>query len=805
MNSNQYQQEPLISIGMPVYNEQAYLERTLNSILSQNYDNFELIISDNCSEDGTKQICQQYAANDRRIHYHCNESNIGSSANVVKVVELAQGDYFVLVSGHDYWDHRFLSSCLEILLQDSSVVLCYPQATWIDADDRNLGLIGGVIETRGVDRISRFQMILWGVVYGYPIYGMIRTDALRQSTLGLKVVALDIILLAELSLIGTFAYVSEPLLYVRKLQDYGSWESYIKKIFNQNLSELSASKLFWQMIFQYAQVVERQVDEGEERDTLISLLPACLLVKFNWILTELSSENQQIKPSDIEYSQHILSLTHSIKESTIKFKNLLVGYPQNNIESVSKKEVIHEKTSRFIIIDGVFFQLHATGIARVWRSLLEQWAKTGFAQYLIVLDRANTAPKIAGIRYRDVPPFSYDALDIDSQMLQQVCNEEEADLFISSYYTRPITTPSVFMGYDMIPEVLRYDLSDLMWQQKHDAICHASAYITISENTADDLVRFFPSISRDSISVAHCGVNDLFSPATGEEIDAFKSKHGITNPYFLLVGVGYLNSYKNSTLFLQAYQYLENKEEFDIIVTGFRGDLSEYESYTSGGVIHGLLLSDQELAIAYSGALALVYPSKYEGFGMPVLEAMACGCPVITCPNSSLLEVAGEAAIYVNDDDIQGMTNALYEVQKLSLRQSLITAGLAQATKFSWANMASIVSSALLDASLLSLGINENNLIIFPDWNLSRDFLTLHIEQMIKLAAANSYSQTTTLLIAANEVNKNNPKAILSDAVFNLSNRKDTEISEGLKILLVSNLYDVQWKHLLTRTKNAIK
>ena len=459
------------------------------------------------------------------------------------------------------------------------------------------------------------------------------------------------------------------------------------------------------------------------------------------------------------------------------------------------------KSNLSIIVDGVFFQLYATGIARVWRSLLEQWAKTDFGQYLIVLDRANTAPKIDGVRYRDVPLFSYDNVDIDRQMLQQVCDEEGADLFISSYYTRPITTPSVFMGHDMIPEVLKYDFSDPMWQQKHNAINHASAYITISENTADDLVRFFPGISKDSISVAHCGVNDLFSPATGEEIDTLKSKYGITKPYFLLVGVGYLNSYKNSALFLQAYQYLDNKEDFDIVITGFRGELSEYESYTSGGVIHGLSLSDQELAIAYSGALALVYPSKYEGFGMPVLEAMACGCPVITCPNSSLPEVAGEAAIYVNDNDIEGMINAIYEIQKPSIRQSLITAGLAQATKFSWAKMAKIVSAALLNASLLSLDINENNLIIFPDWSLSRDFLTLHIEQMIKLAGANSHSQTTTLLIAANGSNKNDPKAILSDAVLNLSRGEDIAIFEGLKILLVSNLYDIQWKHLLARTE----
>ncbi|MBC6471505.1 MAG: glycosyltransferase [Hormoscilla sp. GM102CHS1] len=101
--------------------------------------------------------------------------------------------------------------------------------------------------------------------------------------------------------------------------------------------------------------------------------------------------------------------------------------------------------------------------------------------------------------------------------------------------------------------------------------------------------------------------------------------------------------------------------------------------------------------------MALVYPSKYEGFGLPVLEAMACGCPVITSPNASIPEVAGEAVIYVHDEDVDGLVNALCEVQKPGVRNSSIAAGLEQAKKFSWSTMAEKVSSALMDATLLGL------------------------------------------------------------------------------------------------------
>ncbi|WP_333350408.1 O-linked N-acetylglucosamine transferase family protein [Microcoleus sp. B3-A4] len=352
-----------------------------------------------------------------------------------------------------------------------------------------------------------------------------------------------------------------------------------------------------------------------------------------------------------------------------------------------------------ILVDSVFFQMYQTGIARVWRSLLEEWAKNGFAKHIIVLDRVGKSPKIPGIRYCTVPAYDYSKTEADREMLQQICDEEGADLFISTYYTTPLSTPSVFMAYDMIPEVLQANLNQPMWREKHHGIRHASAYIAISENTAQDLVKFFPNIALGSVSVAHCGVKSSFSPASKEEISNFKNKYGISKPYFISVGGG--SDYKNTELFFQAFAQLSSKQGFEVICTGSSVLLElEFRAYTAGTVVHKLNLNDEELIVAYSGAIALVYPSQYEGFGLPVLEAMACGCPVITCPNASIPEVAGEAALYVNDKDVDGFAQALCEVQKPKVRNSLIRGGLEQAKKFSWSKMAKTVSSVLMKTAI---------------------------------------------------------------------------------------------------------
>jgi len=562
------------------------------------------------------------------------------------------------------------------------------------------------------------------------------------------------------------------------------------------------------LVFQhFSYVLEKQLRFKEQyygfKDAIASWkllqeenkLPTLLHQYFSWVREE---DNALV---DTAESCGIVTLAQKDESGSWRFLSS---------EEWQRKTLEIEKLAPRIIVDGVFFQLYNTGIARVWKALLTEWSETGFGRHILVLDRAGTAPRIPGIQYLTVPPYDYDKTDADREMLQLVCDVKGADLFISTYYTTPISTPSALMVHDMIPEAIAADLNKPMWREKHYSIRHASAYIAVSENTARDLVRFFPHIPLEAVTIAHNGVGKYFSTSNLEEIEQFKTRYGISKPYFILVGGRKGN--KNAIFFFKAFSNFYSRQGFEIVCVGGDPQLeAEFRAYTSGNIVHVLQLSDLELRDAYSGAVALVYPSQYEGFGLPILEAMACGCPVIACPNASIPEVAGTAALYVRNDDVDGLVNALCEVQKLDVRNSLIAAGIAQAKKFSWSRMAKIVSLTLMEASLnqieaslLGLKLNEINLIIFPDWSAPEECLFLDIANAIKAVVARDDKNIITLLIDTSNISDEDANLFLSSVTMDLLLQEELDVSEGPEISLIGNLRQSQWDALLRRVQMRI-
>ena len=354
-----------------------------------------------------------------------------------------------------------------------------------------------------------------------------------------------------------------------------------------------------------------------------------------------------------------------------------------------------------IVFDSIFFQIARSGIARVWKSLLEIWSQSPSNKNFVILDRLKSCPRFEGLVYEDLPAYDFVHTSNDSLLIEEVCRKYNAHIFISSYYTTPISIPSLMMVYDMIPEKFDFDLTLTGWREKNLAIRHASAFVSISESTKRDLIELYPEIPSSSIAVAHCGVDQkVFFKRSVQEISDFRKKYNIEGEYYLFVGDrSQTKGYKNSRLFFDSLEKL-NTIDFSIVCIGGNPKLEEYiQPHASKTQIHLLVLEDNELSIAYSDAIALVYPSLYEGFGLPIVEAMACGCPVITTREGSIPEAAGSAAHYISGRDIDEMAKAIQYVRSSSVREELSLLGITHASDYTWEKMANTTYQAICKLS----------------------------------------------------------------------------------------------------------
>ncbi|AXI24805.1 glycosyl transferase family 1 [Methanofervidicoccus sp. A16] len=218
--------------------------------------------------------------------------------------------------------------------------------------------------------------------------------------------------------------------------------------------------------------------------------------------------------------------------------------------------------------------------------------------------------------------------------------------------------------------------------------------ITISKHVKNDLVRHF-SISEEKINVIYLGVNEHYKPIPENEIEKIKYKYNLKFPFILYVGSE--QPRKNFPTLIKAFYKLKTKYGFNNIklVKAGNPQISKYKRKHIMKLIDKLNLQkdiiftgyvpEEDLPALYNAADLFVYPSIYEGFGLPPLEAMACGTPVITSNTSSLPEVVGDAGIMVDPYDVDGLSKAMYEVlTNDGLREELRKKGLERAKLFSW-------------------------------------------------------------------------------------------------------------------------
>ncbi len=208
--------QPLISIGLPVYNGEKYLPEAINSILSQSYSNFELIISDNASIDNTECICQEISNKDSRISYYRQEYNIGAVPNFNYVLNLSKGKYFKWAAHDDVLSPDYIARCTQVLEQNKEVVLCQSRIVVINSSSKPIDRIESELSGANSDFPHiRFQDLLLKGVWGFEIFGLIRADLLKSIRPMGSYPGSDKVIRAELGLLGKFVEIPEYLFYSR--------------------------------------------------------------------------------------------------------------------------------------------------------------------------------------------------------------------------------------------------------------------------------------------------------------------------------------------------------------------------------------------------------------------------------------------------------------------------------------------------------------------------------------------------------------------------------------------------------------
>jgi mannosyltransferase len=326
-----------------------------------------------------------------------------------------------------------------------------------------------------------------------------------------------------------------------------------------------------------------------------------------------------------------------------------------------------------VAIDGIIFSLQrAGGISVYFQELLRVLGERGHAATLTL-----EQPLRQALLHPSGPVTARHLAARRLERYRRARVAAQATVFHSSYYRRPDRpgVPSVVTVYDFIYERFRH--GPARWvhmQQKHAAIREAQAVICISEATRREMRHWMGEIPGQAVHVVHCAVGAAFRPL---ELGADGA------PFVLFVGER--SGYKNFDLALKALEFLPGLELRCVGGGALRADeLEGVGSAVRERVRHLGFVDEVTLNAAYNRAECLLYPSSYEGFGIPTLEAMRAGCPVVSLACDAVLEVGGPALTVAEAARPEAIAAAVQSVREPERRARLVRAGLERAAGFSW-------------------------------------------------------------------------------------------------------------------------
>lgn len=338
-----------------------------------------------------------------------------------------------------------------------------------------------------------------------------------------------------------------------------------------------------------------------------------------------------------------------------------------------------------LILDNIIFSLQKSGgISAVWHEHLKRLITDQYFRSSLKFIEYDTA--IFNVFRKDIPVDNSNLICKSSRLLNlrrylnpSLKSVSEPFLFHSSYYRTCSNKQAINITtvHDFTYEyfVKGFAKSVHCWQ-KYRAIRNSDIIICISENTKKDLLKFLPDIDENKIRIVHNGVSDDYFQI--DHHDTLKNKSGFA------LFVGARGGYKNFDVAVEAIK----ETTLDLVVVG--SPLSEIEIKHLDSALgrkrykYAGRISNQELNVLYNTAFCLLYPSSYEGFGIPVIEAQKAGCPVIAANHSSIPEIIGDKTMLINEVSPDKILKKIQFLQNDHNRSEVVSLGLENAKRFSW-------------------------------------------------------------------------------------------------------------------------
>jgi glycosyltransferase involved in cell wall biosynthesis len=349
----------------------------------------------------------------------------------------------------------------------------------------------------------------------------------------------------------------------------------------------------------------------------------------------------------------------------------------------------------------------SAGVNRVIHHLLAELPRVpGQEEYLVYAPSSDLNRQLlSSSRYRrrltrlpiERPPvrIGWEQTVLPLELLRERADLLHALGFVSPIGWRGRTVVTVYdLSFMRFPEVYNRPNRVYLNTFAPPSLRRADRVITISEDARRDVIELC-GVPPERVTTILLAADDRFQPAPADEIAAFRALHGLPERFVLYLGT--LQPRKNIETLVRAYAQLRNEgsDNHALVIAGGRGwqfdsifNLSRELGIAAFVHLPGFV-PDDEQPLWYSSATVFAFPSRYEGFGLPLLEAMACGAPVVSSSASSLPEVVGDAGMLVDPSDVEGWCSALRQLlEDEPHRAALAAAGRARAQAFSWRRMA---------------------------------------------------------------------------------------------------------------------